>query len=84
MTKPRRSNCLIWAALLYLRRRAKQDARGGLTWRDTRLGWGPHLMYAHRRLDGTYRVVHYTPIDQTPKKLPPLLFAGRVKWGDKP
>lgn len=78
----RRSNCLIWALLLYLRRRG-----GGrscyVSIRGSWYGRFPHFIYTERRSYGL-RMVGYVPLDPKIKTCPPPLFHGRVKWGDKP
>ena len=76
-----RSNCLLWACALYLRRRRK-GRECYLLLRKSRLGWYPHCLYAERRRDGTWRVVSFVPHDSRHKALPPPLFSGRSKWGD--
>jgi len=76
-----RSNCLFFAVALYWRRLMAGRSRGILI-RATRLGLGPHFLFATLRRSGQYRVVSYVPIDQTPKALPPIVFDGSVKWGD--
>ena len=77
-----KSNCIFFALALYQRRKQK-GREAYLVIRHTRLGLGPHLLYAERRRSGLLRVVSYTPKDQTPKKCPPVVFDGRTKWGDK-
>jgi len=72
-----KSNCIFFSIALYFRRGCK----GYLQIRKTRLGKGPHLLYNEFRR-GKIRQISYVPLDQTPKKYPPLVFKGRVKWGD--
>lgn len=77
-----RSNCLIFAWLLY-RRRAKKGREGYLVIRRSRLAAkSPHALYAERRSDGTLRVVSYKPLAPVERKVPPPLFRGRSRWGD--
>ena len=80
MTAPGRSNCLVWALLLYLRRRAKGKP-GYLMMRRSRWGRFPHILYAEARPYGL-RVVSYVPRDPRIKACPPPCFTGRGKWGD--
>jgi len=76
----RLSNCLVWALLLYLRRRAKGRV-GYLMIRRSRWGKFPHVLYAEQRPYGT-RVVSFVPTDPRHKRMPPPVFKGRSKWGD--
>lgn len=73
MTAPGRSNCLLWALLLYLRRRAK-GRQGYIMLRRSRWGAFPHALYAEAR--------PYVPRDPRIKACPPPCFTGRGKWGD--
>lgn len=73
-----RSNCLLFAVALYLRRSRKGDA-GYLVMRRSRHACFPHFLYLHRG----YRLVQFSPINPKPCLIPPPLFRGRVKWGDK-
>lgn len=72
-----RSNCLLFAVLLYLRRARKGDA-GYLVMRRSRHGAFPHFLYLHRGR----RLISYCPRNPRHKLLPPPLFSGFVKWGD--
>lgn len=76
----RRSNCLIWAVLLYLRRRVRGKACY-VSIRSSRYGRFPHFVYTERRPYGL-RMVGYVPLNPRHKTCPPPLFCGRVKWGD--
>lgn len=67
-----RSNCIVFAVLVYRRR----GGRGYLLVRKSHFGWFPHVMYAERT-----HIVHYVPLDPRTKGFPPPLFEGRVKWG---
>lgn len=80
MTAPGRSNCLVWALLLYLRRRAK-GRQGYIMLRRSRWGAFPHALYAEARPYGL-RMVSYVPRDPRIKACPPPCFTGRGKWGD--
>lgn len=86
-----RSNCVVFAVRLYLRRRRKK--RGGyISWRASRHGPWPHCVfvsedrrhwvhYVPRRplsfakLTGWRRVLQVFPVHL-------LLFEGHTKWGD--
>jgi hypothetical protein len=73
----RRSNCLIWAVAMWLR-------RGGLGYvsiRRSRWGRFPHFLYTERRR-GVLRMVSYVPVQPRHKECPPPVFQGRVRWGD--
>lgn len=76
-----RSNCLIFSAALYLRRR-RSGHDGYLVIRRSR--WGPfcHVFYAERRRSGALRIVSYVPRYPKHKPVPPAIFEGRSKWGD--
>jgi hypothetical protein len=77
-----RGNCLVFALLLYRRRR-----RRGVPWKRRYLMWRAswtlvgHVMYVERRFYGL-RIVQYTPDDPRPRILPPPVFRGHSKWGD--
>lgn len=72
-----RSNCLLFAVLLYMRRAKKGDA-GYIVMRRSRLTVFPHFLYLHRGR----RLIQFTPRNPKVKLFPPPLFSGRVKWGD--
>lgn len=72
----RYSNCLVFAILLAARR---WRTRGALAFRKSDWGMFPHALWIER-----HHVVSYKPIDPTRRRIPPVLFAGRVVWGDKP
>jgi len=76
-----RSNCIIWAALLYMRRRRKGDTVY-LAVRRSRWGPFPHVLLMRRCRDGRFRAVSYKPLNAREKKLPPPLFRGHSRWGD--
>lgn len=76
-----RSNCIVFAVALYLRRRRK-GREGYLMMRRSRLAWGPHLLYAEMRRSGTLRLVSYKPTQAREKPLVPPLFHGTSRWGD--
>jgi hypothetical protein len=75
-----RSNCVVWAVLLYLRRR-ERGRSGYLMLRKSRHGWFPHCLYAEWCHHGL-RVVSYVPLEPEERKCPPPAFVGRSKWGD--
>jgi hypothetical protein len=94
-----RSNCILFAVGLYIRRGSERrivtvdGIRYFVLWRSGRRhilirpsrlgGWIPHMLYAERRWYGL-RIVHFVPTDKRPKTLPPPLFSGGSKWGDLP
>jgi hypothetical protein len=79
-----RSNCVLWAFAL-ARRRRRKGFEPYLTWRWSRWGPFPHVLYSERRpKTGTWRVVSYKPRAPAHKPVPPLVFSGRPRWGDFP
>lgn len=76
-----RSNCLVWALVLYARRRRKGD-EVYLSVRRSRWGAFPHFLVMRRRRDGLFRAVSYKPVDPRERKVPPPVFEGRSRWGD--
>jgi hypothetical protein len=74
------SNCFIFAVLLWLRR-ARKGKRAYVTGRLSDMGRFPHFLYEELRR-GERRIVSYKPIAPKRRILPPLLFKGRVAWGD--
>ena len=90
-----RSNCLFWALAVYWRRTrfiSLEGERYFVLWRSGRHllltrpsrlgGWIPHVLYAERRRGGL-RIVHFVPADKRPKNIPPPLFRGEGRWGDR-
>jgi hypothetical protein len=79
-----RSNCIIFASLLWWHRRMGGH-EGYLTWRLSRKArYCFHVLYAQRRKSGLFRVVSYKPIDNKVRLFPPPLFMGYACWGDLP
>lgn len=76
-----RTNCVVWAMLLY-RRRRREGYEGYIVLRKSRWGPFPHVLYAERRANGQLRVVSYRPTSPRPRAIPPLIFSGASKWGD--
>jgi hypothetical protein len=76
-----RSNCVLFALCLYLRRR-KRGLEGYLLIRKSRLGWYCHVLYAEVRPGGRLRIVSFKPNDARPLFCPPPLFRGHGAWGD--
>ena len=74
------SNCIIWALLLYRRRRAKGKI-GYIMLRRSRFGKFPHMLYAEKRSYGLC-IVSFVPRNPRHKHLPPPLFDGKSRWGD--
>lgn len=80
-----RSNCILWAFALW-RRRVRKGREGYMAWRWSR--WRrrvpfPHALYEEVRPSGSLRRVGYVPLEPRPRWLPPLLFRGKVRWGDR-
>lgn len=75
------SNCLLFALLLYARRR-RRGRFGYLVIRRSRWGRFPHVLYAEIRSNGLLRVVSYKPRDPRHKCMPPPVFRGDSRWGD--
>ena len=89
-----RSNCILFACALSWRRwrKLRRDRKRNpglkrprayfvIRWSDW--GWFPHVLYGRELQGGRMRVVSYKPVAPKKKKLPPPLFVGRVKWGDR-
>jgi len=76
-----RSNCWIVAKLFYWRLR-----RRGLEpyWvrRASRAAPCPHWLVSWRMPSGYMHTVSFKPIERVKRFLPPILFRGRVRWGD--
>ena len=77
------SNCLLFAFLLYIRQRKKGN-EVYISIRRSRWGSFPHFLIMRRRSNGQCRIISYIPIDPIPRKFPPIIFKGKVSWGDKP
>lgn len=81
-----RSNCLVFALLLYRRRVRRGVYRGYVQVRWSHWGSFPHFLYAERRAVAGWfkpmRMVSYVPQDPRHKTCPPPVFKGRVRWGD--
>ena len=71
------SNCIIFACLLWLRRRRKGDA-GHVAFRESHFGPFPHAVYIHRKR----RWIAYVPTAPRKRLIPPPIFRGSVRWGD--
>lgn len=73
-----KANCIFFAVRLWWRR----GCRGYLMLRRSRVARkAPHLLYAEARPYGL-RVVSWVPVVAAEKKVPPLCFEGKVRWGD--
>jgi len=77
------SNCIIFALILYRRRKLK-NRRGFLVIRRSHWGPFPHVMFGRLRKNGEIAVVGFGPISPKPRWIPPPLFKGKVHWGDHP
>jgi hypothetical protein len=69
------SNCLIFALMLAWRRRGR---RGYFAIRRSDHSWFPHFLWIER-----HHIISYKPLEPEDRKVPPALFEGRVRWGDK-
>ena len=76
----RRSNCIIVAVSLWLRRR-RVTRRGYVGWRWSDLSWFPHAVYFEKR-DYGFKLVQWKPVNKEFKFIPPPIFRGYIKWGD--
>jgi hypothetical protein len=88
------SNCIIFAIGLLFRRRASDERRRKkgdpsmrrnteyLVMRKSDWGSFPHVMHGRMGNDGRIRVVSFKPVSPRKRALPPLLFEGKVVWGD--
>jgi len=76
-----KSNCIVWAIALYLRRRAKGKF-GYIMVRRSRWGKFPHVLYAEKRMHGGMRIVSFVPQNPLHKSVPPPLFHGKSRWDD--
>lgn len=70
-----RTNCLIFAILLYRRRAGR---RWYFKMRRSDHGWFPHFL-----VEAKHHVISYKPFTPEERKCPPWRFDGRVCWGDK-
>lgn len=77
-----RSNCVLFAVRLWLRRTHRRGREGYLMWRWSRWGPFPHVLYAEKRATGTWRVVSFKPAAPRPYYGWPPMFVGSIKWGD--
>jgi hypothetical protein len=78
-----RSNCVVFALRLYVRR-VRKGREGYLMWRRSRLrNVLGHVLYAEQRRHGGWRVVSWCPIECRPRMIAPPWFRGRVRHGDK-
>lgn len=92
-----RSNCILFTLALYWRRGESRlltvggeryfvlwrsgDGRYILIRRSRLGGWIPHMLYGEKR-NGKVRIVHFVPVDDRPKPIPPPVFRGHRRWGD--
>lgn len=72
------SNCLIFAIWMFIRHRDSY-----FIWRRSDYYPGPHFLWGRRANDGRIRVVHLVPHSPRHRLLPPPLFLGRLKRGDR-
>jgi hypothetical protein len=80
------SNCMIFAWAIFRKRRTIyegiEDGRY-ICFRKSDSGCYPHALYGQMCDDGRIRVVSYKPISPKKRRIPPPLFRGAVKWGDR-
>lgn len=76
------SNCFFFALRLYWRRKLK-GKRCYISMRASDMGRFPHFLFGEWRGEKA-RVISYKPLHPRPRVMPPLLFKGRVAWGDAP
>lgn len=76
------SNCIVFAVAFCWRRRKKGDWYFSV--RVSRNGPFLHALCGRVTRAGTIRVVSYTPKYPRKRLIPPPIFDGFVKWGDKP
>ncbi len=77
-----RSNCVLWALALWWRLH-RHGRRAYLVTRRSHWGPFPHLLVGRPRRDGRLAVVSYVPLQPRARWAPPVVFAGRVRWGDR-
>lgn len=74
-------NCITFAFLLYVRRVLKGEI-GHIVIRKSHWGPFPHFLYGRKDPSGTFRLVSFVPDSPSERKIPPLFFKGKVRWGD--
>lgn len=77
------SNCLVFALMLYYRRRRK-GKKGFVISRQSKYYKGPHFMYARMRENKTAQLVGFVPKYPKQRTFPPPFFEGKIVWGDDP
>lgn len=88
-----RSNCILFTCALSWRRwrKLRRDLKRNpklkrppayFVVRWSHFGPFPHVLYGRETSGGRLRVVSYKPIAPSARRLPPLLFEGKVRWGD--
>jgi hypothetical protein len=88
-----RSNCILFACALSWRRwrKLRRDRKRNpglkrprayfvIRWSDW--GWFPHVLYGREVRRGRVRAVSFKPLVPKKRNFPPLLFKGKVEWGD--
>lgn len=69
-----RSNCLVVALYILV----KRGFVGSIDYRKSRNGWFPHFFYKEK-----HHLINYVPIEPEHRQCPPIVFKGKLKWGDK-
>ena len=85
----RRTNCVVFALLLWWRRvrRRKEFPQARRYLPVARVSdWGPfpHVLYMERSRHGRVWIVSYKPTNPKKRPIPPLIFDGKVVYGDRP
>lgn len=79
-----RTNCLLFAIALYLRRHGRTNRRHYIAVRKSDCGRFPHFLYVEYMPHSGVRMISYKPPHPIDRKCPPALFEGVVRWGDAP
>lgn len=84
----KRTNCVVFALLLWWRRvrhrgRYPHARRYFPIARMSDWGYFPHVLYLERSRHGRLWQVSYKPVDPRKRPFPPLLFVGKVEFGDR-
>lgn len=77
-----KSNCLLFALQLWFNA-LKRGQESYIAVRKSRWGYFPHFLFEYAYDNGNRRCVSYIPVNPKHKLLPPPMFTGKVKWGDK-
>ena len=75
------SNCWLFAWAFYWRLKAK-GREPYFSSRASRNAPCPHYLIMWRMASGYVHTVSFKPVEPIKRRFPPLLFRGRVEWGD--